>query len=337
MAKLTATVFGGAGFIGRYVVERLADRGVVVRIAGRDPGAAAFLRPVGDVGQIVPVRAPITDDALVEAAVDGADWVVNLVGILYERGAQTFGAIHAEGAGRVARAAAAAGAARLVHMSALGADARAPAEYARSKAAGEEAVRKAFESAVIVRPSVVFGPEDDFFNRFAGLARFSPILPVAGAMPRLEKDEAGRTRLNLLGDGGPRFQPVYVGDVADAIVAGLERADASGKTFELGGPEVFSFEEILKIVLAKTTRRRCLVPLPLGLAAIQAGFLEYLPVPPLTRDQVKLLGRDNVVAHDALTLADLGIGATPVDAVLDSYMDRYRPGGRYTAPRPLSS
>lgn len=329
---MRATVFGGSGFIGRYVVERLADRGAVVRVAVRDPAGAQFLKPAGNVGQIAPMRVSVSDQETVAAAVDGADWVINLVGILYESGAATFDAIHVEGARNVAEAARRAGARRLVHMSALGADKDSPAHYARSKAAGEEAVRAAFPDATIIRPSVVFGPEDDFFNRFAAIARLSPVLPVVGAMPRRSSSDGGNGKFELLGDGGPRFQPVYVGDVADAIVAALERDDAKGRTYELGGPRVYTMREIMETILRVTNRRRFLVPLPLALADLQAAVLEKLPVPPLTRDQVRLLGRDNVLAGEAPTLGDLGIAPTPVEGVVETYLDKYRAGGRFTRP-----
>ncbi|MCP4330383.1 MAG: complex I NDUFA9 subunit family protein [Alphaproteobacteria bacterium] len=328
-----ATVFGGSGFIGRYVVERLADAGVVVRIAVRHPNEAALLKPAGNVGQIVPLRAPVTDPDAVAAAVEGADWVINLVGILYQRGARTFAAIHHDGARNVAAAAAAAGVDRLVHVSALGADAKSPSEYARSKAAGEAAVHEALPSATVLRPSVVFGAEDDFINRFAGMARLSWLLPVVGAAPELPFGRRSVTGRDFCRDGGPKFQPVYVGDVADAVVRALEPGQGRGRTFELGGPEVLSMKAILELILRRTNRRRWLVPLPFAIARLQAAFLEYLPVPPLTRDQVAMLERDNVVAEGADTLADLGLRATPIEAVIDSYMDRYRAGGRFSRPR----
>ena len=331
-APKTAAVFGGSGFIGRYVVERLADRGVVVRVVCRDPEDAAFLRPAGNVGQIVPMAASIRDPVGVARAVDGVDWVVNLVGILYERGRRTFASIHVDGARQVAFAAANAGASRMVHVSALGADPQSPSLYARSKAAGEAAVREAFPDATVLRPSVVFGPEDDFINRFAAMARFLPVLPVMGGAPGTATDKEGRMRLDLCADGGPKFQPVYVGDVADAIVAGLTRDDAKGQTYELGGPDILSLKQVYELILAKTNRRRCLVPVPLGLASVQAAFLQFLPDPPLTPDQVKLLGRDNVLSGEAPGLADLGISPTAAGPVLDTYMDRHRAGGRFTQP-----
>jgi NADH dehydrogenase len=311
MATRVVTVFGGSGFIGRYVVKRLARQGWLVRVAVRRPSRAQFLKPLGDVGQVVPLRAPLQDEAAVRDAVAGADAVINLVGLLFEKDRQSFEAVHYQGARRVAEAAAAAGVRHLVQMSAIGADIHAEAEYARSKGAAEQAVRKAFPDAVVVRPSIVFGPEDGFFNLFAALARLSWVLP-------------------LIGGGKTRFQPVYVGDVADAILRTLTDPDCAGKTYELGGPRVYTFKELLELLLVQIRRRRLLVPLPFWAADLEATVLELLPVPLLTRDQVKLLKHDNVVAAGALTLADLGIEPTAVELILPTYLDRYRPGGRFS-------
>lgn len=311
MASRVVTVFGGSGFIGRYVVKRLAQQGWTVRVAVRRPSAAAFLKTLGDVGQITPMRAPLQDEKAIKAAVAGADGVINLVGLLYQKGRQRFDAVHHLGARKIAEAAAEAGVARLVQMSAIGADPVSPADYARTKAAGEEAVRKAFPGAAVVRPSIVFGPEDGFFNLFASLARISPVLP-------------------LIGGGKTRFQPVYVGDVADAVVKCLTDPDCAGKTYELGGPQVYSFKQLLELLLREIGRRRLLVPLPFWVASLEATFLELAPVPLLTRDQVRLLRRDNLVAPDALTLADLGIQPTAVEVILPTYLDRYRPHGRFS-------
>ena len=306
------TIVGGSGFIGRYVVKRLAARGVVVAVVGRHAAAAGFLRPMGDVGQIALVNAGLDDEARLAAAIEGADAVISLAGILYEKGRQTFDGVMHQGAGRLARLAKAAGARRFVHVSAIGADSVSPSAYGRAKAAGDAAVRAAFPEAVILRPSIVFGPEDDFFNRFADLARYLPALP-------------------LIGGGQTRFQPVYVGDVADAAMAALDRPEAAGRIYQLGGPEVYSFRELMELVLRETRRRRLLVSVPLSLAMIQATFLEFLPVPPLTRDQVKLLQRDNIVLPGLPELRDLGINPTAVEAVLPSYLDRFRRGGRYAS------
>ncbi|MHA1151963.1 MAG: complex I NDUFA9 subunit family protein [Alphaproteobacteria bacterium] len=315
VAGRVATVFGGSGFIGRHLIGRLARQGWIVRVAVRHPSRAGFLKPMGEVGQVTPIRAPIQDQIAVESAIAGADAVINLVGILYERGPQTFSAVHAHGAQAVATAAAAAGVEHLVQVSALGADHRGEADYARSKGTGEAAVRAAFPNAVILRPSVVFGPEDGFFNRFAMIARLSPVLP-------------------LIGGGGTRFQPVYVGDVADAITRSAADPACAGQTFELGGPHVYTFKELMELLLRQIHRRRLLVPWPFALAEFQARFFELLPVPPLTRDQVRMLHHDNVVTEAALTLADLGIVATAAEVILPSYLDRYRPGGRFDQTQP---
>lgn len=308
MAFARVAIVGASGFIGRYVVRRLAAQGAVIAAIVRDVEAAKFLQPMGDVGQIARIRAGLQDEARLAAALAGCEAIVNLAGILYERGIQSFEAVHHEGAGRLGRLAKAAGVKRLIHISALGADPQSPSLYARSKAAGEAALRAAFPDAVILRPSIVFGPEDDFFNRFAALAQFAPALP-------------------LIGGGSTRFQPVYVGDVAEAVTKALDDPAAPGRTYELGGPQIFTFRELMERVLAETKRRRLLVPLPWSLARLQAAFLEWLPTPPLTRDQVNLLRRDNVVAPGALTLADLGIAPTTVDAILPTYLDRFRRGG----------
>jgi NADH dehydrogenase len=305
--RSVAAVFGGAGFIGRYVVKRLAQRGYVVRVAVRDPEGARFLKMAGAVGQIVPLFASVTNEATVARAVEGAQVVVNCVGILAETRRGEFDAIHAEGAGRVARLAAASGAGALVHLSAIGADPAGPSRYAASKAAGEAAVRQGFAAATILRPSVVFGPEDQFFNRFAAMAQLSPVMPVI----------AGATRL----------QPVYVGDVADAALAALDRADSAGALYELGGPRVWTFREILEYILKETRRERRLVTLSPGLARLQASILERLPGRLLTRDQLLMLERDNVVAAGVPGLPELGIVPTPVELVVPRYLRRYRPGG----------
>jgi uncharacterized protein YbjT (DUF2867 family) len=303
-----ATVFGGAGFIGRYVVARLAARDWIVRVAGRDPLAVEPLRTQGRVGQIVPVAADITDPAAVARAVGGATLVVNLVGILAERRPGDFDRLQAVGAGTVAQAAAAAGVARLVHVSAIGADPASDSLYAASKGRGEAAVRAAFPAATILRPSLVFGAEDQFFNRFAGLARLLPFMPVIS--------------------GDSRFQPVHVGDVADAVLAAATRDDAPGRTYELGGPRVATFRELLGFVLEATGRKRPMIEIPAGVAALQARLGEFLPNPPLTRDQLKLLGRDNVVAPGMPGLAALGIDAKALEAVVPRYLSRFLPADR---------
>ena len=303
--RKVATVFGGSGFIGRYVVKRLADRGYVVRAAVRDPEGALFLKPMGAVGQIVPLYTPMPDPVAIARAVEGADLVVNLAGILSERREGDFDRIHAIGAGRVAEAAASARVKRLVHVSAIGADAASPSLYARSKAAGEEAVRAAFPLAAVLRPSIVFGPEDQFFNRFARMAQLSPVMPVIS--------------------GETRFQPVYVHDVADAILAVLDRADT--QTYTLGGPKIWRFRELLAFILHETRRDRWLMNIPPSLARFQAAILERLPGKLLTRDQLLLLARDNVASPDLPGLTSLNIVPTPVELVVPAYLQRYRPGG----------
>ncbi len=310
MADRVVTVFGGSGFIGRYLIGRLARQGWIVRVAVRRPSRAGFLKPMGDVGQITPIRAPIQDQTAVESAVAGADAVINLVGILYERRHQTFTAVHDRGAQTVAAASATAGVGRLVQVSALGADPHSTADYARSKGTGEAAVRATFPETVILRPSVVFGPEDGFFNRFAEMARISPVLP-------------------LIGGGMTRFQTVYVGDVADAIAKSVSDPVCAGRTYELGGPHIYTFKELMELLLRQIHRRRLLVHWPFAMAELQAIFFELLPVPPLTRDQVRMLRHDSVVAEAALSLADLGIAATAAEVILPTYLDRYRPSGRF--------
>jgi len=308
MTHQRATVVGGSGFIGRYVVERLAERGTIIAVVSRHAGEAGFLKPMGDVGQIALIDGDLRDEARLGAVLAGAEAVVTSVGILYERGRQRFEAVHVEGPARLARLAAAAGARHFVHISALSADPQSPSAYARTKAAGEAAVLAAFPAATILRPSIVFGPEDDFFNRFARMACVSPVLP-------------------LIGGGATRFQPVYVGDVAAAVVAALDRPEAQGKTYQLGGPKAYSFRELLELMLTTIGRKRVLMSLPSGLASTQALFLEWLPKPPLTRDQIKLLQRDNLVEPKALGFADLGIAPTALELVLPSYLERFRRGG----------
>jgi NADH dehydrogenase len=302
-----ATVFGGSGFLGRYVVKRLAAAGYIVRVAVRDPEGAMFLRPMGRVAQIVPLYCSLTDEPTVQRAVEGAAVVVNMVGILAERRTGDFNRIHAEGAGRIARLAAAAGVSRMVHVSAIGADAASPSLYGQSKAAGEAAVLAAFPGASIVRPSLVFGQEDQFFNRFAAMAQVLPFMPVIA--------------------GDTKMQPVYVGDVADAIMAALLGGDTAGEIYELGGPRVLTFREILAYILTVTRRKRRLVNIPLSIARFQASFAEKLPTKPFTRDQLLMLQKDNVVGAGAKGLGNLGVAATPLELIVPEYLERYRPGG----------
>jgi len=315
------TVFGGTGFVGRQVVRSLAKHGWRVRVAVRNVGRGYRLRMLGDVGQIEVVQANLRNPASVARALDGAEACVNLVGVLYETGRQRFQTIHAMGAKVVAEAAAARGVTRFVQMSALGADIDSASKYARTKAMGEQAVRELIPSATIVRPSVIFGPEDSLFNRFAALAGVSPALP-------------------LVGGGETRFQPVFVTDVANAIAAALSLPEAAGRTYELGGPTVYSFKEMMQFLMRETGRNRVLVPLPWFLAKligqvgdIQSAVLPVLP-PLLTSDQVELLRADNVVGDGVLGLADLGVTEPrTVEAIVPTYLYRYRKGGQY-APVP---
>lgn len=324
LAGSEVVVFGGSGFVGRHLVQRLAAAGALIRVAVRHPQTAQFLKPLGDVGQVVPIRADIADDDEVAAAVADTAAAVNLVGILFESGRATFEEVHHQGAKRVARAAAAAGVERLVHVSAIGASKASDAAYARTKAAGENAVLKAFPAATIVRPSIVFGPEDNFFNLFAALARLSPVLPVFGAAPALTRAPGRLPGLAPLGRGGPRFQPVYVGDVAEAIVKILEDPGTEGKRYELGGPRVYSFKELMDLVLTVVGRRRLLVPVPFPVLDVEAAIMEFLRLKLITRDQVRLLRRDNVVGKGALTFADLDITPKTAEIILPTYLGRYR-------------
>jgi uncharacterized protein YbjT (DUF2867 family) len=301
--RKVATVFGGAGFIGRYLVPHLARQGYIVRVAGRDPERGALLKPLGSTGQIVPLYAPVTDAAAIGRAVDGAEVVVNLVGILAERRAGDFAKIQGTGPRLIADAAARAGVRRLVHVSAIGASGTSRSGYGRSKAAGEAAVTAGFPDAVILRPSIVFGAEDQFFNRFGQMARLSPVMPLIS--------------------GATKFQPVYVGDVADAIMAALALPAEAPRVYELGGPKTWTFREILAYILKETRRRRLIVAVPPGLARIQARLLERLPGKLLTTDQLEMLGQDNVVSGTVPGLAALGITPKPVELIVPTYLARY--------------
>ena len=316
MSKLV-TIYGGSGFLGRYIARRIAKEGWRVRVAVRRPNEALFVKPYGAVGQVEPIFCNIRDDASVRAAMTGADAVVNCVGTFDKRGRNNFDAVQAEGAARIARIAAETGVARMVHVSAIGADAESDSDYARTKAGGEAAVKAVFPDAMILRPSVMFGPEDGFFNRFAGMSRMGPLLPVVGA--------------------GTQFQPVYVDDVAQAAVKGV-LGEASG-TYEIGGPDVATFRELMGEMLKVINRRRLVVNMPFWMARIMAGLLDFgsmltgglISNTILTGDQVKSLRHDNVVSAGARGLADLGIAPTPMHAVRPDYLWRCRPSGQYEA------
>ncbi|HEY2659166.1 MAG TPA: complex I NDUFA9 subunit family protein [Caulobacteraceae bacterium] len=309
------TVFGGSGFLGAQAVRALAKRGYRVRVAVRRPGHAYRLRMLGDVGQIEIVQANIRAPASVARALVGAQACVNMVGALYESGRQKFQSLHAMGAQNIAEAAAAAGVARLIHVSAIGADARSTSKYARTKAMGEDAARAAFPGATVLRPSIVFGRDDSFFNRFGQMATLSPVLP-------------------LIGGGETRFQPVFVGDVAAAVANAIGDPATTGQTYELGGPAVYSFRALMELILRETGRKRLLVPIPFAIARAIGIAAEIpsaiVPIAPfLTQDQVELLRTDNVVAPGAQGLAALGVEPTAVEAITPSYLFRYRKGGQY--------
>lgn len=308
MPQLIAIV-GGSGFIGRHVVAKLAKTGARIRVAVRHPQLATRVFPMGDPGQIATMRCNLTDEPQVAAAVAGADVVINLVGILYEGGAQRFDAVQSEGAGIVARAAKAAGVKTFVQMSAIGADPESDSAYARSKAEGEALVLEQFPDALILRPSIVFGPEDGFFNRFGAMATWSPVLP-------------------LFGGGVNTMQPVFVGDVAEALTRALARGERG--VFELGGPRAYTFRELMEYVRGVTGLKPWLVSAPFGVGAFFAFFAEFLPVPMVTRDQLRLLQKDNVVAPGARGLDALGVAPTPVEAVVPSYLYMYRKAGQFT-------
>lgn len=314
------TVFGGSGFVGAQIVRALAKKGLRVRVAVRNPGRGYKLRMLGDVGQIEVVQANIRVPQTLARALDGAQAAVNAVGQAHETGAQSFVGVHVDGARAVAEAAKAAGITRFVQLSGLGADANAETPYARARGQGEAAVREVLPSAVLIRPSAVFGQDDVFFNRLGVLASLSPIMP-------------------LIGGGQKRIQPVFVGDVAAAVAAAVADPRSAGKTYELGGPAVYSYEDLFRLVLAETKRKRPLLPMPVGIANVLGGLGEVMGkivplAPPITRDQVALLTNDNVVSPDALTLADLGVQAAALEPILPTYLYRYRKGGQFAELAP---
>lgn len=315
MPNSLITLIGGSGFLGRHIVRELAQAGYRVRVAVRSPNRAYFLKPMGRVGQIQIVYCDVTDETSLARAIAGAEAVVNLVGILAPFGRQTFEAVHAEAPGLIGKLAAAQGVKRVVHLSAIGASGDAPSRYARSKAAGEAALTAQFPNATVLRPSIVFGPEDHFFNRFANWARYLPALP-------------------LIGGGKTRFQPVFVGDVARAVRIALDNPKTQGRVYELGGPQIYTFRELMERILAETGRKRLLIPVPFPLAILKAVFLGLWPWPILTVDQVRSLKMDTVVGPSpgTGTLADLGIEPVAVDAVIPSYLWRFRKMGQFEAP-----
>jgi len=313
------TIFGGSGFVGRSVVRGLAKRGFRIRVAVRRPDLAFHLQPIGGVGQIHAVQANIRYPETIKAALAGADAAINLVGILHESGRQTFENVHVKGARAIAGAARELDINRFVHMSALGANADSGSLYARTKAEAETHVRQTLKDATILQPSVLFGPEDGFFNKFASLARLSPVFP-------------------LVGGGHTKFQPLFVGDLAEAVVACLENRDAGGQTYELGGPEVLSLSEILEYIFVTIDRKRITVPMPFAVARFMAQFLKLMPNPVLTPDQVELLKQDSIVSAQAVlqnrSLEALGVKAHTIAAIVPPYLARFRRAGQFTQISP---
>ena len=309
----TATIFGGKGFIGSQIVRALAQKGYIVKVATRVPERAYFLKPCGTVGQIAPVHCDYSDKKSVESAVANADVVVNCIGLLYEKKKGDFKRAHVDIPKMIAKACAKNESARFIHISSLGV--HSPSKYGETKLEGEEEILKEFPAATILRPSIVFGPQDEFFNMFAKMARYLPFLP-------------------LIGGGHTKFQPVYVGDIADCVMAAIAIDNshehcACGKIYELGGPQIVSFREVYELLFKYTGRRRALITLPWGLAKIQSRFMALLPNPPLTPDQVESLKEDNIVTDTALTIEDLGIQATGMAQILPTYLEHYRAGGRF--------
>lgn len=312
------TIIGGSGFVGRHIVRALARRGYRIRVACRRPDLAGHLQPLGNTGQIMAVQANVRYPASLAAACEGAYAVINLTGVLHSSGAQSFDAVHVFGAEASAKAAKAARARVFIQMSAIGADANSASAYGRSKAEGEALARAHFPGAIVLRPSIVFGPEDGFFNRFAEMARFSPFLP-------------------LIGGGETKFQPVFAGDVGEAVARLVDAGEADGKTYELGGPEAFSFKSLMQFTLDTIGRARLLLPLPWGLAKLQAAIMGLMPNPMLTTDQVEMLRHDNVVSEEARregrTLEGLGLTPQGIEGIVPGYLYRYSKAGQFTAPK----
>jgi NADH dehydrogenase len=298
------TVIGGTGFVGRYVVKLLAQHGYTIRVIARNPEAALQLKTSGEVGQIVLVRGNLAKPESLQGKLDNSWAVINLVGILFETTSQNFSALHAKGAEKLAQLAKTVGAERFVHMSSIGVDRAVKSKYARTKATGEKAVRAAFPEATILRPSVVFGYEDQFFNTFARMARLSPALP-------------------LIGGGRTKFQPVYVCDIAQAVLAVLQKAESRGQTYELGGPDIYPFRTLMEFICKTTGYNPFLVNIPFGLASFMSYFTQLLPHPPITHDQVYMLEHDNIVSKDAKNFADLGISPEAIEAIVPEYLARF--------------
>lgn len=316
MTQKTAVIFGGTGFVGRHIVRDMAAKGWRIKIATRVPESAYYLKPAGDVGQIVPVTCDYSDYNAVTNLIKGADYVINCIGILFEKRKDNFTRVHSDLPESIATACAVEKVSRFVHISALGID-QSSSKYAASKREGETRILKAFPNATILRPSVIFGEDDNFFNQFAQLAAFLPALP-------------------LIGGGHTKFQPVYVGDIAEAVLQALTLPVANGNSpqgqiYECGGPDILTFREIYEKLFSYTNQKRCLISLPFGIAKIQASFLSLLPTPLLTRDQVESLKTDNIVSPKAKTLADLNVPQTPLDSILPTYLSQYKPGGRFAA------
>lgn len=326
MTAPVVTVFGGTGFIGRHVVRRLARRGARIRVVTRRADRALYLKPLGDVGQIVPIVLRRGDNASLARAIEGADWVVNLVGALVERPGRRFDDIHARLPGRLGAIAKAAGVKRFVHLSSINASENAGSRYAQSKGAGERALREVFPEVTVLRPSLVFGQEDGFFNMLGSISRVAPALPVFfSGLPKIELDGIF-PKPGFAMAGATRLQPVYVGDVADAVLAALDDPKTTGQTYELGGPAIYSYRGLLELALQVIERRRCLVPVPFFALEAAAFVASAIPFSPLTRDVPRLLKADNVVGPGALGLADLGITPTALELVLPTYLHIYRAG-----------
>jgi uncharacterized protein YbjT (DUF2867 family) len=324
MAKKIVTIFGGSGFIGRYLVRALAPTGAAIRIASRSANHASLCKSMGEVGQIAICSCNVRDKESIQEVISGSTAVVNLTGILYQRGLQNFDQIHREAPTHMASIAADAGVKTFVHISAIGANPKSVALYSKSKGEGEAEVRRVFRDATIIRPSLLFGPEDDFFNRFGAYSQFLPALP-------------------LIGGGNTKFQPVYVCDVAQSIIWSLQNKEARGQTYELGGPRVMTFKELMELLLKTIDRRRLLVPVPLWVSAVGGHLIESLfalpakmmpaltPPPPLTLDQVRLMREDNIVSEESPSFADMGISPVSLETVLPSYLARFH--NRVSAPR----